>query len=1218
MYIDLSGEWNITLEAEEGMQSGRIMLPGILQACGYGNPVTKKTPWVSSLHDSFWYEQEEYKFGQEKGVKVPFLAQPPRHFLGEAVYERKFVVPEISGEAEYWAVQEGKERTARSCEVTGMDRYPAAQKGKEQTARSCEVTGMDRSSAAQKGNDRTADFGQAESDGREWHFHIEAARWRSRVWIDGSFQGEDCSLCSPHDIRIRGLEPGEHTIRVVLDNSMLYPYRPDAHSVSDALGGSWNGMVGEIALFTDDVYRERKGAREAYADSHPRTVNVMGKRILIDEKPVYFRATHFGGDFPLTGYPAADKGWWHKMMAVIKDWGLNGIRFHSWCPPEAAFAAADEAGIYMLVECGMWNCFGGDASMYDLLMREAERILENFGHHPSFVFFSPSNEPGGAWYKPLRRWVREIREYDCSLGYGGRRLYTAQSGWFYDVPPAEIDGTDFIYFHRSGYGPYPGGTIRNPAGWRGGSYSPSLEGVKKPVFCHELGQICAYPDYSVIKKFTGFLQPGNYEVFRENARANGILPYAEEFARCSGENQIRLYKEELEANFRTPELQGFELLDLHDYLGQGTALVGILDPFWESKGYGSPEGFKEFCGDTVLLAGCSSYVWKRGDTAVIPVEVCHYGEEDIRGGVIRWKLSCERRLENPEAGMPCAASAAVSADREQPGADCRRILRSGDMPVKEILHGCNTKAGEIVLPFDEILRDHGFAEEELCRILQLELQMDIPGKGDTVVRNRWDLYVFREPDREETAGSSRAEDFRRPEQDSCRLPSGHADSRLPSKPTDSGLSSGHADSCFLAEHADSGLPSGHADSCLLSEHADSGLPSEPTDSSLPTKGADTLENSEEKPKVLYTRNWTEAKLALEAGGRVFFAPWLSDMNYECPALSGGRVNWNGQMGPSWCRTMGVVIDEGHPIFRYFPTGHSGGWQWEDILAHARGFHMEGLEHIRPIVQPIDDWNRNLLQSLIFEARVLKGRLLFVSASLEGGFEERPAAFCLKEAILRYAASDLFYPEGSADAEAIERKLFPVLRMEALTNRVLYGKDGPAGAATDEEAVKIINGDAVVTADPNSSARIEKAEFPVRITIELRKPVDIQGILYVPEQRDRQHEGFVREYTVEVRSCETGSWENAAEGIFRNTCRSQSVLFDRKRTGDAVRLTVHSAYGCVDKYVWKGTEKGWYRLFSPARAVVQTAGIHIICGEASPHGDSFMTGDRKSRTKEIDP
>ena len=1092
MYINLAGEWSISLEADEGKQSGKITLPGTLQAAGYGNPITRKTPWVSALHDTFWYEQEEYKFAQEEGVNVPFLSQPPRHFLGQAVYEKIIEVPEESAQ--------------------------------------------------------------------EWHFHAELARWRSQVWVDGEFKGEDCTLCGPHDINLGFLSPGRHTLRVLLDNSMIYPYRPDAHGVSDALGGTWNGMVGEIALFTEDVSRERKRERERYAQENPRTVEVQDGCFYIDGNPTYFRATHFGGEYPLTGYPSTDKGWWHKMMSVIKEWGLNGIRFHSYCPPEAAFAAADEAGVYLLVECGMWNHFSEGPEgreMYELLCSEAKRVLEYFGHHQSFVFFSPSNEPSGGWYRPLQQWVSEIREYDRLLGYGGRRIYTAQSGWPYDVPSAEVRGADFLYFHRSG--PTSKSMTRGKKGWKGKDYSGALEGVTKPVICHELGQICAYPDYHIISKYTGFLQPSNYKVFRENARANGILPYAESFVKCSGENQVRLYKEELEANFRTPQLQGFELLDLHDYLGQGTALVGILDAFWEKKGYGDPARFREYCGDTVILARISSYVWKNTDRAQIPVEVCHYDREEIEDGVIRWGL-------------------------------CRgeQVVKAGELSVGRIVRGGNTKAGNIELEFDHI-------RENVELTLRLELE-----SSKVTAKNEWNLYVFA---REELA-------------EKAFVWAGETDSLMPETQV----------TCTDASVPISGDMPGN-------EHTMAGVPHV------------NVENLDESAiSLLYTRNWEEAKKALEAGGRVVYAPWMSDLGFESPALSGRSVSWNSQMGPTWCRTMGIVVQESHPIFRHFPTRHYGGWQWENILENARGFHMAGLEQIKPIVQPIDDWNRNLLQSLIFEAKAGKGRLLLVSANLEASFEESPERYCLRQAILAYAASEEFCPEAEVDFDAIESKLFPMLRMDELTENVTYGK-----------GCTVRDGDAVTEADPGTSARITRADFPVEIIMTLKSPVAIKGFVYVPEQRDRNHEGFAREYRLEIGTRQkSGSnqkitdtakepqivdsrivngrsvveavnsidptlhWETVSEGVFLNTCRSQQVLFDYEITGDIIRLTILSAYGCEDKLVWEQGRQGWQQVLQPKSAVVQIAGLHILCDEKASHGDVYSKEkDMRSRTKEID-
>ena len=125
-------------------------------------------------------------------------------------------------------------------------------------------------------------------------------------------------------------------------------------------------------------------------------------------------------------------------MKTVKSYGLNFIRCHSYCPPEAAFLAADNAGVYLQPESRMWNILEAGNGKMPVLERQTMRVLEQFGHHPSFVLFSPSNEPGGQWYEPLKKWVDFARAYDKELGYENRRVYTAQSGWFFDVPPSAL------------------------------------------------------------------------------------------------------------------------------------------------------------------------------------------------------------------------------------------------------------------------------------------------------------------------------------------------------------------------------------------------------------------------------------------------------------------------------------------------------------------------------------------------------------------------------------------------------------------------------------------------------------------------------------------------------------------------------------------------------------------------------------------------------------
>lgn len=247
-------------------------------------------------------------------------------------------------------------------------------------------------------------------------FRIEAARQKSSLWIDGQYIGEDFSLCAAHEIPCSFIPAGIHTVRVCIDNRMQYPYRPDGHGVSDALGGNWNGMLGEIAFLSADEIELAWTCKQQYAAAHPRSIKVQEGVFFVDGCLEYFRGTHFGGEYPLTGYPVmSDDGFWDRLLETVKQWGLNFIRCHSLCPPDAAFAAADRAGVYLQIECGMWNVFEDGILMLDILQKETRKILRQFGHHPSFVLFSPSNEPAGSWYEPMRRWVRETRAYDESL-----------------------------------------------------------------------------------------------------------------------------------------------------------------------------------------------------------------------------------------------------------------------------------------------------------------------------------------------------------------------------------------------------------------------------------------------------------------------------------------------------------------------------------------------------------------------------------------------------------------------------------------------------------------------------------------------------------------------------------------------------------------------------------------------------------------------------------
>lgn len=1020
MYIDLQGEWQIRLTTDEGEQTGSIQIPGILQGQGYGNKIGKDTPWVSSLHNEFWYEREEYK-NEDDEWNVPFLAQPPSHFLGTAVYEKEVIVEEDSQQV--------------------------------------------------------------------WYLFIEITRWKSKLYVDGEYKGEACSLVALHRICAGKLTKGSHKLSIEIDNRMLYPYRPDGHGVTDALGVTWNGMVGEVALFSEEELEKRMQSKKKYVLEHPKRIEIKDGKFVVNGKVEYFRGTHFGGDYPLTGYPETDKAWWDKLMCTVKAYGLNFIRCHSMCPPEVAFAAADEHGVYLQPECGMWNLFSKENTMIDVLKQETRQILEAFGHHPSFVLFSPSNEPAGDWYQVLREWVSFAREVDKELGYEGRRVYTAQSGWPYEVPAAEVTGTDYLYFHRSGFGPILGGSIRGMAGWKGRDYNSSIENVSIPVISHELGQWCAYPDYRIIDKFTGYLQPGNYKLFQNSARKNGLMTYVSDMAYCSGKKQARLYKEDLEATFRTDGIYGFELLDLHDYLGQGTALVGVLDTFWDNKGYVSEQGFREFCNETVILTRLSSYLYKATEEIHTPVAISHFGKMDLACQKLIWKLL-----------------------------DVNEVLVSGCIELPTVESGCRSEVGQIDINLAEL----GIRKNSHC-ILEVSLE-------PCGVVNHWDIYVY-------------------------------------------------------------------------------------------TEQASIVCDED---KVLYTREWKEAVEGLQLGKTVVYAPWLTDLDYDCPTLAGRSVFWNAQMGPSWARPLGVVVDEKHPLFDSniggFVSEQEGGWQWDEIVQQARGFNMDGLPlGFCPVVRAIDDWNRNAALSLILEGRVGSGRLILVSANLEGSYEERPVAYHLKQAILKYAdyvadKKDTAYEE-EISLEAIEKHILPLAQFQQITKQIAFEGDFVLDTEVEDKAK-----DALLDCNPHATCILEIEEYPLDIIFELKDHISIDGIYYMPPQRDRSFQGCIKDYEIYVKQDEEERF--IKRGCLKNGLLSERILFDECVTSDTVIFRVLSCYGERKRTVWETNKDGYIKKEKLLKKKVQIGGLGVLSAEheqfGTLHSDwAFWSGHQRITTKEIE-
>ncbi|HTR40122.1 MAG TPA: discoidin domain-containing protein [Pseudomonadales bacterium] len=1043
--IPLAGEWRFALDRNDAGTNeswfakdlpDKIQLPGVLEAQGYGDEISISTPWVLSLYDHFWYLRADYAAYTNAGsVKVPFISQPPRHYLGAAWYQRDIEIPE-----------------------GGKD-------------------------------ERVVLF-------------LERPHWKTTVWLDDKEIGSDISLCTPHEYDLGLVPPGKHRLTIRVDNRMILPYRLDAHSVSDSLDDAWNGIVGKIELrmtptvWIDEVrvlpgwkkksiivkgkiqnitgksgsgkvgllvlppsvsfftstntakifninWSTNGGEFEADLDLgasvepwdefHPniyildyhlyinsgiesntvasrlqfgfRDFHAEGNQFILNGHPMYFRGTHFGGDFPLTGYPPTDVASWKKIFETCKSYGLNHMRFHSWCPPEAAFEAADEEGFYLQIECGMWNSFAPGDAMEKQLYSETERIIRDFGNHPSLMLISASNEAHGDWMHVLPAWVKHFRAEDP------RHLYTPDTGWgLIDSPDQPLNGgADYLVVGRIG-----SGRVRGETGWFGSDYGDAIAGINVPVIGHEVGQWCAYPDYGVIKKFTGFMQPGNFEIFQNSAAAHGVLDKDKNFAWASGRFQLECYKEEVEANLRTPGLSGFQLLDLHDYTGQGTALVGLLDPFWETKGYTTPAEFTKFCNTVVPLAWLHKRVFTTDEKLSADIGVANFGVETLSNAVVRWEVHDP----NGKTVGECPSN----------------LERNIPIGFKDKCLNFNMGLSDLPAP----------ATYKLVAVVDA---------GSKHYQNDWNFWLY------------------------------------------------------PAEISDS-VPTG----------------------------------------VMVTSSWDAAETNLAAGGKVLFLPRNADLDWDSPPLARVPIFWNALMGPTWSRMLGLWCDTNHPGLAEFPTEPNCDWQWTELLRNTRAINLDRLpQALQPMVWAIDDWNRNYKLGLIFEAKVGPGKLVVCPIDLNNNAS--PVAKQLRRSLLDYMAGSQFQPKTEISLADFESLYFDTRIMHQL---------GATATADGHRANEIVDG------DPNTfwssaDARGRGPGHPHKIEINFPSAVAVEGLIVMPRQNQREHQGDIRDYKIEI-SDDGASWQEITTGQLASTFDEQKIVFGKTVMAKEIRLTAISGFG----------------------------------------------------------
>lgn len=365
-----------------------------------------------------------------------------------------------------------------------------------------------------------------------------------------------------------------------------------------------------------------------------RTVSVKGKEFFVNNRRVALRGTLDCGIYPLTGYPPTDLDTWLKTFRTVKEYGLNHVRFHAWCPPEAAFVAADMTGVYVLAEMPLWlnvdvcALSTGDDPIHGTYYRnEAMNISEHFGNHPSFIMFSNGNELLGD-FEMLENLTTQIKALD------NRRLYTLTSN--FDRPPSPADDY-FSAFEAAGH------RIRVQvfhdvvSEHTRLSYDDAVKDLDIPIVSFEVGQYCIYPDVDSVSDYTGNLLPVNFEFIKNEMVKHNVYHMLHDYKEASGQFAALMYKEDIEASMRTRRMGGFELLGLCDYTGQGTATIGLLDVFWNTKNIITAEKFRECCSSVVPLLKANR-VFMNTEKFKAEFDLYDYGENKIKMPVFHLAL----------------------------------------------------------------------------------------------------------------------------------------------------------------------------------------------------------------------------------------------------------------------------------------------------------------------------------------------------------------------------------------------------------------------------------------------------------------------------------------------------------------------------------------------------------------------------------------------------
>lgn len=360
-----------------------------------------------------------------------------------------------------------------------------------------------------------------------------------------------------------------------------------------------------------------------------RTYGTTRHAVTVNGAKTFIRANIDNCLFPRLGRPPTDKGEWMDILRVLKEEdGFNAIRFHSWCPPEAAFDAADELGVYLQPEVCIWSDkwmkpvpqhVGWGDPVDGFVRREFKAICDAYANHPSFMSLAVGNELGGSNWDEAERIVREMRAYEP------RSLHFFSSARTI-VPSDQLTATHDI----PGVGMCRERLFPN-TDW---DYEDVYAKASIPVIAHEIGQWPTYPDFAgLLPKFDGVMRPWNIDRCEARSRREGTDRFWREYMAASAHQSRLIYKDEVESFLRTPSCAGIHLLDAQDYTGEGEALMGWRDPFFALKpAYRDMKPFRSAWAREAALARIVKYDWCVGETFEARLQVRNQSASSIAAG----------------------------------------------------------------------------------------------------------------------------------------------------------------------------------------------------------------------------------------------------------------------------------------------------------------------------------------------------------------------------------------------------------------------------------------------------------------------------------------------------------------------------------------------------------------------------------------------------------